>query len=248
MAGRRDGSRNSVEPDSLAERTRWREDPSDSPSRWQQLKRVLATPLRHWQVSLLLSIIALGGGIVATGSAGDIASGFDAWAAEQADEEDLNPREIEQLVHDRVNEERQERGRQVLDFDSELANIARGHSTHMAEERFYAHETPGGETFEDRYARAGYACRIPLGNNQYAVGSENLGSTYAYIMLETGDGATQYDTNEEVANAIVDSWMNSEPHRENLLKPYWDDEGIGVSLYERPEDSGVRVYVTQNFC
>ncbi|MGB9966101.1 CAP domain-containing protein [Halobacterium hubeiense] len=248
MAGRDDRPRDSVEPDSLAERTRWPDGSPGGRTRIQRLKRLLATPIRYWRVSLVACLILLGGAVVVTGSAGDIAADVDGWVSEQADEEQLNATDIEERIHQQVNEERANRSVARLDWDADLAAIAQGHSTQMANEQFYAHESPSGETFEDRYEDAGYACRIPLGNGQYAVGSENLGSTYAYIMIETEDGATQYDTNEEVADAIVQSWMTSKPHRENLLKPYWDDHGIGVSLRERTQDSGVRVYVTQNFC
>lgn len=248
MAGQNDRERNSVEPESLAERTRWPDGPPGGRSRTARIKRLILTPARYWRLTLILSVLALGGAIVATGSADDIAGGVDGWIAEQADEEQLNERQIEKLVHERVNEVRAAHDRQRLDFDETLREIARGHSTHMGSEGFYSHESPSGKDFQDRYADAGYSCRIPLGNGEYAVGSENLASTYAYIMVETSNGTTQYDTNEEVANAIVEQWLSSEQHRENLLKRYWDDEGIGVALSDRSNDSGVRVYVTQNFC
>lgn len=248
MPDRDDGNRDSVEPDSLAERTRWTTEPNRQQSRWRQMKRYLASPARYWRITLVLICVAAAGTIVVTGSAGEIAGGVDSWLSEQGDEEQLNATRIEQLIHERVNEERANHSVPPLSFDMELAEIARGHSAHMASEQFYAHESPNGMDFQDRYANAGYACRIPLGNGQYAVGSENLGSTYAYIMVDADSGSTQYDTNREVANAIVEQWLSSEQHRENLLMPYWDDEGIGVALYDRPEDSGVRVYVTQNFC
>ena len=40
--------------------------------------------------------------------------------------------------------------------------------------------------------------------------------------------------------------MNSPGHRENLLEPYWSEEGIGIAATETSD--GTKVYATQNFC
>lgn len=56
-----------------------------------------------------------------------------------------------------------------------------------------------------------------------------------------------YDTPEGLATGIVDSWMNSTGHRENILRPYWNGEGIGIEIVETG-DGMTKVWATQNFC
>lgn len=40
--------------------------------------------------------------------------------------------------------------------------------------------------------------------------------------------------------------MNSSGHRENILRSYWNTEGVGVAVAE--EGGKTRVYATRNFC
>jgi uncharacterized protein YkwD len=51
---------------------------------------------------------------------------------------------------------------------------------------------------------------------------------------------------EIVASNAVQGWMESRGHRVNIMRPYWDDMGIGVYVIDT--GSGVEIYVTQNFC
>jgi uncharacterized protein YkwD len=46
----------------------------------------------------------------------------------------------------------------------------------------------------------------------------------------------------ELAERVVDGWMDSPGHRENILTNQFKGEGIGV--YSRPDGT---VFVTQNF-
>ena len=50
-----------------------------------------------------------------------------------------------------------------------------------------------------------------------------------------------YITLEDLAFRIVDGWMNSPGHRENILTETYDRKGIGIGAEES-------VWVTQNFC
>ncbi len=52
-----------------------------------------------------------------------------------------------------------------------------------------------------------------------------------------------YITLENLAFRIVDGWMNSPGHRENILTETYDREGIGIGI--GAEES---VWVTQNSC
>ncbi|WP_435332682.1 CAP domain-containing protein [Haloarchaeobius sp. TZWWS8] len=150
---------------------------------------------------------------------------------------DIDVARLERLVHGEVNEVRTSRGLEALERDAALAEIARYHGRDMAQNEYVAHTAPDGETMSDRYDAFGYDCRVSTGDGRYASGGENI-----YYARYTG-----YDyTEAELARMTVDGWMNSTGHRENLLRDYWNREGIGVVVDQR--DGRTHVYVTQNFC
>lgn len=152
-------------------------------------------------------------------------------------ESGLERQRIEKLIHEQINERREERNLRSLSFDTQLREIARYHSQDMADEDYFDHTSPSGETREDRYDRFGYDCRVSTGGNSYATGAENINrieySGFSY-------------TESEIAEKFVTSWMESDGHRENILKQYWENEGIGVVVHEDVGDTVV--IATQNFC
>lgn len=157
--------------------------------------------------------------------------------------DDLDKHRVELLIHERVNKERQKRDLSPIEYDIALQEIARYHSKDMAENDYFSHDSPSGETFGDRYEKFGYDCRVPVGDNVYMTGSENIAQTYYLENLINGD----FHSNEqELANGLMNQWMNSTGHRENILTPEWDDIGVGVHLIE--DENGTAVYATQNFC
>lgn len=162
----------------------------------------------------------------------------------ESDDGTLDRALVERYVHQTVNEERTDRGLEALEFDDDLQEIARAHSEDMAEREYFAHVDPDGNTFEDRYAAHGYECRAYTGDGYYYTGGENLAMTYVDQPVQTDSGAVAKHTDErELADGIVDQWMNSDDHRENLLAEHWNNEGIGIYVTEDDE-----VYATQNFC
>ena len=167
-------------------------------------------------------------------------------AVPRSDPSELNDTRVEYLVHEAVNEKRVEHNRSKLAFDTELRPVARYHSADMAERNYFAHVGPEGETLGDRYAMFNYRCRVPTGGFQYATGGENILYTFYDAPVRMDDRSVRYDTPEELAEGIVNGWMNSTSHRENLLKSYWRQEAIGV--YIERQDGRTRVYATQNFC
>lgn len=162
-------------------------------------------------------------------------------------QDSLNRTRIEYLIHEEINERRQQHGLQPIAFDPQLREIARYHSKDMAENQYFAHTSPSGETMGDRYDKFGYTCRVSTGGNRYATGAENIAYTYANERIRHENGETSYySTEEEIAEGLVNGWMNSTGHRENILKSYWQNEGIGIYIIE--VDGKTRVYATQNFC
>lgn len=211
-----------------------------------QLRRTVLGP--NLFVVIIASVLLISGATAGVG-VGEINSTLhDAVSsADWTTDSELNRTKIELKVHQFVNQERRERGLSPLEFDKGLREIARYHSRDMAVNGYFAHTAPDGESMEDRYDKFGYSCRVNIGGDRYMTGGENIAYTYAYTTIDTKWGEVSYDGNEtKIARGIVKQWMHSAGHRKNILRPYWNAEGIGIYIIE--VDSGTRVYATQNFC
>ena len=125
---------------------------------------------------------------------------------------------LEQKCLDEVNRLRRAHGLSRLHLDEELLEVARAYSRRMAEERFFAHEDPEGRTVRQRVELAGIRWRL--------IG-ENLAYSNGY--------------NNPVA-ASLRGWMESEPHKRNLLEPSFTQTAIGVWI-----SSNGTVYFTEIF-
>lgn len=115
--------------------------------------------------------------------------------------------EVEPLEHqcfDDVNHERTARDIKALEWDDGLQEIARAYSRRMAEEGFFSHTDPDGNTVRDRARKAGVSWQM--------IG-ENLGYERGYI--------------SPVAT-VVTSWMESTGHRHNVLEPEFEQAAIGA--------------------
>lgn len=139
-------------------------------------------------------------------------------------ESSIHSEEVEARIHDRINTIRTEHDLSQLDHDDTIASIGRTHSHDMAEREYFSHTNPEGEGPDDRFG------------GLYPSQCRAVGENLAYVGTA---GATDAD---EIAERIVNGWMNSEGHRENVLTARWDSQGIGVYIADQ------RVYATQNFC
>jgi len=162
---------------------------------------------------------------------GDPDSGFDGQPVTQnatvADEA-----AIERQIQEAVNAERAAAGRERLSSDDALRRVARNHSADMIADGYVGHESPDGVTPADRLAAAG--CRA---------GGENVAQSWIDEPVAV-DGRTVVAENESaVAAHLVDRWMASPGHRENILRESFSESGVGVII---TEDN--RVYATQKFC
>lgn len=130
------------------------------------------------------------------------------------EDEDLKPmvsgrtmREIESLEQQcfyEVNKQREGYGLAPLEFSEELLGVARYYSKRMAEEKFFSHVDPDGNTVRQRVTGAGISWRV--------VG-ENLAFASGYI--------------NPVA-VSVKGWMDSPGHRKNILDEGYRHTAIGV--------------------
>jgi len=116
-----------------------------------------------------------------------------------------------------VNKERNAHGLASLCLNTKLQNAAQGHSNDMAEHDYMSHTGSDGSKMSQRIERAGYD-RIATGENVAA-------------------GHTSVD-------AVMTAWMNSEHHRDNILRRKFAMFGCG---YAYSESSTYKHYWTQNF-
>jgi uncharacterized protein YkwD len=153
---------------------------------------------------------------------------------------------LEEEVHIRVNNERIENGLTPLDWDSELSIIARGHSKDMADNDFFEHENLLGESPTDRGFSQGYNCTKNFDTYVKSGIAENIHQNNLYTTYEYMDDeiiSYNWSSVDEIAQKTVDDWMDSPPHRKNILGPDNFKEGIGVFV-----DEDFKVFVTENFC
>ncbi len=118
---------------------------------------------------------------------------------------------VEDLVIELTNRARRAKGLPPLIKDDELTNVARAYSDDMLVRRFFDHTTPDGVTFDARISDH-YPHRVRyMGENIWYASGYNPGNA------------------QRLAKEIVDDWMSSPGHRDNLLDPDFTHLGVGVS-------------------
>jgi hypothetical protein len=124
------------------------------------------------------------------------------------------PREsAERILFDAANRDREARQLRPLRWDNSLANGARQHAQRMAQQNTLAHQLPGEEDFKARALRAG--------------------ARFSSLAENIAEGPN--------VPGIHTQWMNSPPHRENLLDPKLDS--IGIAVAER----GGEIFAVEDF-
>jgi uncharacterized protein YkwD len=126
-----------------------------------------------------------------------------------------------------LNEERTSRGMGPLRTNGKLINAAAGHSASMRSGSYFSHTDPNGSTFASRIQATGYtrqASRWLIGEN-IAWGSYQLGTPAS----------------------LMTAWMNSAPHRENILQRRFRSIGVGVDWGSPNDPRAESAIVTTDF-
>lgn len=184
----------------------------------------------------------------------------------------LDTERLELRIHEVTNRERQRRGHRSLAWDPDLCTVARYHSQRMSEYNDLFHIAPDGEQLSDRTKSFGYdavakrtgqefchSCGTDLRihkapdycpdcgeativkHSSNAIVGENVAfHQYSPDRLQRTDEGI-------IANATVNGWLDSQPHRRNLLSVRFEREAIGVTVATEPERRSVQIYITQNF-
>lgn len=105
------------------------------------------------------------------------------------------------ILFEAANRERAERGLRPLRWDASLAAAALAHAEHMAAQRTLSHQFAGEPDLQTR--------------------ARHAGARFNIIAENVAEGPD--------ASAIQTGWMNSPPHRANLLDALLDAAGIAVA-------------------
>ncbi|AMV29689.1 Cysteine-rich secretory protein family protein [Gemmata sp. SH-PL17] len=141
-------------------------------------------------------------------------SGAPADDKKDAPREDLKLTADEQAVVDLTNAERKKADLQPLKPNPQLMEAARGHAQNMAKQDKLEHVLDD-KTPADRTKAAGYK-------------SGTIGENIAW--------------NQKSAKDVVAGWMDSEMHRDNILKKDYTEIGVAVAKNEKGEPYWVQVF------
>jgi uncharacterized protein YkwD len=106
-----------------------------------------------------------------------------------------------------LNKTRRAHGLRPLRANARLLRAAQRHSQSMVARGYFSHVEPGGLDSLDRIRRTGYLS----GAHRFTCG-ENIG---------WGEGTTS------TPRSMMRAWMNSAPHRANILTPSFREVGLG---------------------
>ncbi len=134
----------------------------------------------------------------------------------------INLMEVEATIVEMTNDIRRRNGLPVLLQDGSCRDSARGHSADMLNRHYFSHDDPEGHSIKER---------LPA----------NLATRQCGENIWTGSG---HDPGQvrHLAQKIMDGWMNSPGHRENILNPAYTHLGVGV-MAKNQEIRATQVFI-----
>jgi uncharacterized protein YkwD len=110
---------------------------------------------------------------------------------------------VQQRVLRLINQNRRHGGCDPFTLDRRLIEAANDHAADMARRDYFAHESPGGDSAGDRVSDRGYRWK-----------------RYGENIARGADSAYE----------VVNGWMNSPTHRENILDCRLHEMGVGLAI------------------
>ncbi|WP_336359258.1 CAP domain-containing protein [Haladaptatus sp. ZSTT2] len=167
-------------------------------------------------------------------------------AVPETDPDSFNETKVAVLVYEEINAARADQEISELRFKDELTEMALYHSTDMADGEYYAHESPNGETVEDRYRKYELyeQCKIlDDSKGYYHRGAESIGKTTAGSYY-TVNGEQRINADEQaVAATLVNQWLNTTTDAEYIGLDNARSLGVGVRI-----TADGTVYATATYC
>lgn len=139
---------------------------------------------------------------------------------------DNNFLSLQNAILNETNKRRAEYNLKALKYSEAAENVAKAKTKEMFTRNYFEHTSPYTGDLKSQFSTWG---SIKLGSNATVIG-ENI----MYL--------NKYSKSEITAKYLVDQWMNSEKHRENILNPSYTQ--IGIAVYY---GSDSRCYAAQEF-
>ncbi|ADC64563.1 SCP-like extracellular [Ferroglobus placidus DSM 10642] len=127
--------------------------------------------------------------------------------------EEENVEKLRENVYLLINAVRMNNSVGKLERDEKLELAAQRHAEDMIERNYLSHYSPEGESVFERLKEVGY---------NYYVAGENIFEA----------DRLQYLDPINMSKVVVNGWMESKKHKENLLHPAYEEIGIGVAYDE----------------
>lgn len=124
-------------------------------------------------------------------------------------------KQYEKEIIDLVNEIRKEKGLSELQYNEECYSLAKVKSEDIIENNYFDHKSPTNG-YIDELAKSNGITFKTIGENLYK--------------MKINNGDISLDRIEKNCNPkkIVDEWMSSPTHKENILLPKYDSIGVSV--------------------
>jgi uncharacterized protein YkwD len=158
----------------------------------------------------------------------------------------------------RTNEIRVSHGKTALDFHSALEAAAQLHAGDMIKGNFFAHENTQRKDRKepaDRYRLSGIENPMPAENIANSFAIKYKANTAVYVIdqkealytYELNGKAIERHTFLSFAESVVQQWMNSAGHRDNILRETAVELGCACVFYREKEGSMPKFMCVQNF-
>lgn len=121
--------------------------------------------------------------------------------------------ELRTLIAEKVNKIRKDAGLKPLTYNVYLEGSAQQFAIDMAQQGFFSHVSPSGQTLKDRVGATGYYDRSF---------SRDCGCIKGYTFGEN------IARGQKTADEVMDAWMKSPSHRDAILNPDYNDIGVGA--------------------
>lgn len=165
----------------------------------------------------------------------------------------INLELLDWAIFKETNYQRERLGLGDLRYNFRLHEAARLHSEEMVQLRYFDHVSPNptNKTIKKRLQHVGI--RNGFGGENIAIHPITRRLSIVFNPAQVEIVAHRYVwrnqgvpyTYHEFAAALVERWMDSPPHRENILSPYF--KYLGVGCVESEFRHLNTLYVTQNF-
>ena len=127
--------------------------------------------------------------------------------------------DLERRAFQLINEKRAGQNLPPLEWNDDVARVARLHSQNMANYKFFGHEGNDGSMVDDR--------ADSIGLRRWRAIGENIAYNRGYA---------------QPVEFAVERWMQSPKHKQNLLNDRWKESAIGIAV-----SSDGSYYLTQVF-